>query len=92
VNELKTKMRPPLPSDEDPIELEADDSDLAIERPLHYLAKAELWRIPCCAPLLDAFTGIGSKNSFQFELLRRRKQMRQQPRARKASWISARRS
>lgn len=30
----------------------------AIERPLHYLAKAELWRIPFCAPLLDALGGI----------------------------------
>jgi 1-acyl-sn-glycerol-3-phosphate acyltransferase len=30
----------------------------AIERPLHYLGKAELWRIPFIAPLLDALGGI----------------------------------
>ena len=30
----------------------------AIERPLRYLAKAELWRVPFCAPLLDALGGI----------------------------------
>jgi 1-acyl-sn-glycerol-3-phosphate acyltransferase len=30
----------------------------AIERPLRYLAKAELWRVPLFAPLLDALGGI----------------------------------
>lgn len=30
----------------------------AIERPLRYLAKAELWRIPFVPPLLDALGGI----------------------------------
>lgn len=30
----------------------------AIERPLRYLAKAELWRLPLLPPLLDALGGI----------------------------------
>ena len=30
----------------------------AVERPLRYVAKAELWRVPLWAPLLDALGGI----------------------------------
>ena len=43
-------------------------------------------------PPIGTIPGTNAKSSFQNELVRRRKQIRQQPRARKASWISARRS